>query len=57
MRALGFSWVLLIFDWFKSDWAGAWLAVGFAAFYLLLAAFARAGMRLHGKRLCFRHCT
>ena len=22
--------------WFKSDWAGAWLAVGFAAFYLLL---------------------
>jgi uncharacterized membrane protein len=25
-----------LFDWFKSDWAGAWLAVGFAAFYLLM---------------------
>ena len=25
-----------LFDWFKNEWAGAWLAVGFAAFYLLL---------------------
>ncbi|MGA3372594.1 MAG: DUF2339 domain-containing protein [Terracidiphilus sp.] len=34
--ALGFVTYYALFDWFKSDWAGAWLAVGFAAFYLLL---------------------
>jgi uncharacterized membrane protein len=34
--ALGFIAFYNLFDWFKSDWAGAWLAVGFAAFYLLL---------------------
>jgi uncharacterized membrane protein len=34
--ALGFIAFYVLFDWFKSDWAGAWLAVGFAAFYLLL---------------------
>ncbi len=34
--ALGFLAYYAFFDWFKSDWAGAWLAVGFAAFYLLL---------------------
>jgi uncharacterized membrane protein len=34
--ALGFIAYYNLFDWFKSDWAGAWLAVGFAAFYLLL---------------------
>jgi uncharacterized membrane protein len=34
--ALGFIAFYILFDWFKSDWAGAWLAVGFAAFYLLL---------------------
>jgi uncharacterized membrane protein len=34
--ALGFLTYYALFDWFKSDWAGAWLAVGFAAFYLLL---------------------
>ncbi len=33
---LGFIAFYNLFDWFKSDWAGAWLAVGFAAFYLLL---------------------
>jgi len=33
---LGFIAYYNLFDWFKSDWAGAWLAVGFAAFYLLL---------------------
>ena len=34
--ALGFIAFYNLFDWFKSDWAGAWLAVGFAAFYLFL---------------------
>lgn len=34
--ALGFLAYYSLFDWFKSEWAGAWLAVGFAAFYLLL---------------------
>jgi uncharacterized membrane protein len=34
--ALGFIAFYNLFDWFKSDWAGAWLAVGFAVFYLLL---------------------
>jgi len=34
--ALGFIAFYILFEWFKSDWAGAWLAVGFAAFYLLL---------------------
>ena len=34
--ALGFIAFYNLFDWFKSDWAGAWLAVGFAAFYLML---------------------
>lgn len=34
--ALGFIAYYSLFDWFKSDWAGAFLAVGFAAFYLLL---------------------
>jgi uncharacterized membrane protein len=34
--ALGFLAYYALFDWFKSEWAGAWLAVGFAAFYLLL---------------------
>jgi uncharacterized membrane protein len=33
---LGFLAYYSLFDWFKSEWAGAWLAVGFAAFYLLL---------------------
>jgi uncharacterized membrane protein len=34
--ALGFIAFYILFAWFNSDWAGAWLAVGFAAFYLLL---------------------
>jgi len=34
--ALGFATYYALFDKFHSDWAGAWLAVGFAAFYLLL---------------------
>lgn len=34
--ALGFIAFYNLFDWFKSDWAGAFLAVGFAAFYLFL---------------------
>ncbi len=34
--ALGFIAYYNLFDRFKSDWAGAWLAVGFAAFYLLM---------------------
>jgi uncharacterized membrane protein len=34
--ALGFITYYALFDWFKNEWAGAWLAVGFAAFYLLL---------------------
>jgi len=34
--ALGFATYYALFDKFHSDWAGAWLAVGFATFYLLL---------------------
>ncbi len=34
--ALGFIAYYALFDSFKSEWTGAWLAVGFAAFYLLL---------------------
>jgi uncharacterized membrane protein len=34
--SLGFLTYYTLFDWFKNEWAGAWLAVGFAAFYLLL---------------------
>ena len=34
--ALGFLTYYTLFDWFKNEWAGAWLAVGFAGFYLLL---------------------
>ncbi len=34
--ALGFATYYALFDKFHSEWAGAWLAVGFAAFYLLL---------------------
>ncbi|HEY1208781.1 MAG TPA: DUF2339 domain-containing protein [Terracidiphilus sp.] len=34
--SLGFLTYYALFDWFKNEWAGAWLAVGFAAFYLLL---------------------
>jgi uncharacterized membrane protein len=34
--ALGFIAFYNLFTWFNSDWAGAWLAVGFAAFYLML---------------------
>ncbi len=34
--ALGFIAFYILFEWFNSDWAGAWLAVGFAAFYLML---------------------
>jgi uncharacterized membrane protein len=42
---LGFLTYYALFDWFKSEWAGAWLAVGFAAFYLLLLHLP-AGLRL-----------
>ena len=41
--ALGFLTYYALFDWFKNEWAGAWLAVGFAAFYLTAAAFAGGG--------------
>jgi len=34
--ALGFFAYYALFDWPTSSWTGAWLAVGFAAFYLLL---------------------
>ena len=44
--ALGFFAYYNLFAWFKSDWAGAWLAVGFAAFYLLLLRLPARG-RLH----------
>jgi uncharacterized membrane protein len=41
--ALGFVTYYALFDWFHSDWAGAWLAVGFAAFYLLLLRLSARG--------------
>jgi uncharacterized membrane protein len=44
--ALGFIAFYSIFDFSGSDWAGPWLAVGFAAFYLLLLRLP-AGGRLH----------
>jgi uncharacterized membrane protein len=44
--ALGFFAYYNLFTWLKSDWAGAWLAVGFAAFYLLLLRLPARG-RLH----------
>ena len=44
--ALGFIAFYSIFDTSNSNWAGPWLAVGFAAFYLLLLRLP-AGGRLH----------
>jgi uncharacterized membrane protein len=44
--ALGFFAFYNIFDSSGSSWAGPWLAVGFAAFYLLLLRLP-AGARLH----------
>ena len=44
--ALGFVAFYNIFDSSTSNWAGPWLAVGFAAFYLLLLRLP-AGGRLH----------
>jgi uncharacterized membrane protein len=44
--ALGFIAFYSIFDTSSSNWAGPWLAVGFAAFYLLLMRLP-AGGRLH----------
>jgi len=41
--ALGFLAYYSLFDWFKSEWAGAWLAVGFAAFYLSLLRLPASG--------------
>jgi uncharacterized membrane protein len=40
---LGFITYYALFDWFKNEWAGAWLAVGFAAFYLLLLRLPAGG--------------
>ena len=41
--ALGFIAYYALFDWSRGDWAGAWLAVGFAAFYLLLLRLPASG--------------
>jgi uncharacterized membrane protein len=41
--AIGFIAFFNLFDHFNSDWAGAWLAVGFAAFYLVLLRLPAVG--------------
>jgi uncharacterized membrane protein len=56
--ALGFFTYYALFDWFKSEWAGAWLAVGFAAFYLLLLRLpARGRLRESTALLSALHLT
>jgi uncharacterized membrane protein len=56
--ALGFIAYYSLFDWFKSDWAGAFLAVGFAAFYLLLLRLpARGRLRESTALLSALHLT
>jgi uncharacterized membrane protein len=56
--ALGFLASYNLFDGFKSDWAGAWLAVGFAAFYLLLLRLpARGSLHESSALLSSLHLT
>jgi uncharacterized membrane protein len=56
--ALGFFTYYALFDWFKNEWAGAWLAVGFAAFYLLLLRLpARGRLRESTALLSALHLT
>jgi uncharacterized membrane protein len=56
--ALGFLAYYALFDRFKSDWAGAWLAVGFAAFYLgLLRLPSRGRLQPSSKLLSDLHLT
>ena len=56
--ALGFLTYYALFDWFKNEWAGAWLAVGFAAFYLLLLRLpARGRLRESTALLSALHLT
>jgi uncharacterized membrane protein len=56
--ALGFIAFYILFDWFKSDWAGAWLAVGFATFYLLMLRLpARGKLRESPALLSALHLT
>ena len=56
--ALGFLTYYALFDWFNNEWAYAWLAVGFAAFYLLLLRLpARSGLRESPALLSALHLT
>jgi uncharacterized membrane protein len=56
--SLGFLTYYTLFDWFKNEWAGAWLAVGFAAFYLLLMRLpARGRLRESTALLSSLHLT
>ena len=56
--ALGFLTYYALFDWFSSEWAYAWLAVGFAAFYLLLLRLpARSGLHESSALLSSLHLT
>jgi uncharacterized membrane protein len=56
--ALGFNAFYFLFDWFHSDWAGAFLSVGFAAFYLLLLRLpARGRLRESTALLSALHLT
>jgi uncharacterized membrane protein len=55
---LGFLTYYALFDWFKTEWAGAWLAVGFAAFYILLLRLpARGRLRESTALLSALHLT
>jgi len=49
--ALAFLAYYLLFDHFHSDWTGAWLAVGFAAFYLFLLRLPAMGRLQAAPRL------
>lgn len=42
--ALGFLGFYALLNWVTNEWAGAWLAVGFAAFYLLLLRLPARGV-------------
>jgi uncharacterized membrane protein len=48
---LGFFAYYALLDWFKNEWTGAWLAVGFAAFYLLLLRLPARGRLREGSAL------
>ena len=56
--ALGFIAYYSMYSWMKSGWVGAWLAVGFASFYLLLNSLpAQSKLRASTPLLSAMHLT